>query len=219
MAASDMAARRRRRRRRVVVALRLRLVVAGSPSSAVLRRSVGSGLFLASSSSFSLPRRPRSASAPRLRRRVRLGVRTAAVGGVQVDDVAQQDAPPSISASRQIDDGADGQRAFADAADHHLAAGLDPLGDGDLALAGQQLDRAHFAQVHAHRIVGAADVVVVEVAGGLGRRRRLLVVGRRSPRAPRSRSTLMPISESIAMVSSICSEDTWSCGSTSFSSS
>jgi hypothetical protein len=39
--------------------------------------------------------------------------------------------------------------------DHRLAAGLDALGDGDLALARQQLHRAHLAQIHAHRIVGA----------------------------------------------------------------
>ena len=29
--------------------------------------------------------------------------------------------------------------------------------DGDLALAGEQLDRAHLAHVHAHRVGGAAD--------------------------------------------------------------
>ena len=39
--------------------------------------------------------------------------------------------------------------------DHRLAAGLDALGDRDFALARQQLDRAHFAQIHAHGIVGA----------------------------------------------------------------
>ena len=39
--------------------------------------------------------------------------------------------------------------------DHRFAAGLDALGDGDFALARQQFDRAHFAQIHAHRIVGA----------------------------------------------------------------
>jgi len=34
------------------------------------------------------------------------------------------------------DDGTEGQRALAEAADHHVAAGLDALGDRDLALAG-----------------------------------------------------------------------------------
>src|SRR5436309_1864831 len=35
------------------------------------------------------------------------------------------------------------------------AAGVDALGDGDFALAGQKLHRAHLAQIHPHRIVGA----------------------------------------------------------------
>jgi hypothetical protein len=38
-----------------------------------------------------------------------------------------------------------------------VAAGLDALGDGDFAFAAEQFHRAHFAQVHAHRIVGALD--------------------------------------------------------------
>src|SRR6185312_9579999 len=42
--------------------------------------------------------------------------------------------------------------------------GLDALGDGDLALAAEQLHRAHLAQVHAYRIVGAV------VGAFLGRR-------------------------------------------------
>ncbi len=46
-------------------------------------------------------------------------------------------------------------RALAQAHDHHVPARLDPLGNGDFALAAQQLDRAHFAQIHAHRIVSA----------------------------------------------------------------
>jgi hypothetical protein len=41
--------------------------------------------------------------------------------------------------------------------DHRVAAGLDALGDRDLALAGEQLDGAHLAQVHAHGIVRAVD--------------------------------------------------------------
>jgi len=49
----------------------------------------------------------------------------------------------------------EGDRAFAQAHDHRVAAGLDALGDGDLALAAEQLDRAHLAQVHPHRVVGA----------------------------------------------------------------
>ena len=74
---------------------------------------------------------------------------------------------PSLSASRQPMIARMVSGLLADAADHHLAAGLDALGDGDLALARQQLDRAHLAQIHAHRIVGAADIVVVEIAADL----------------------------------------------------
>src|SRR5262249_31349964 len=53
------------------------------------------------------------------------------------------------------DDGLEGERALAQASDHRFAAGLDALGNGDLALARQQLHRAHFAQIHAHRIIRA----------------------------------------------------------------
>ena len=67
------------------------------------------------------------------------------------------------------DDGLEGQRALAQARDHRLAAGLDALGDGDFALARQQLDRAHLAQIHAHRIVGAVGRLLLGGRGGDGR--------------------------------------------------
>jgi hypothetical protein len=46
---------------------------------------------------------------------------------------------------------------------------LDALGDADLAFARQQLDRAHFAHVHAHGVGGAAEfrIEVRERRGGL----------------------------------------------------
>ena len=44
---------------------------------------------------------------------------------------------------------------------------LDALGDADLALAVEQLDRAHLAQVHAHGVVGLLDGLAGFV-GGLG---------------------------------------------------
>ena len=78
----------------------------------------------------------------------------AGIGRFQVDDVAQED----FSVAQFVapdDDGLEGQRAFAQSGDHRLAAGLDALGDGDFALAREQFDRAHFAQIHAHGIVGA----------------------------------------------------------------
>ena len=86
----------------------------------------------------------------------RVGRFGAAEGGVEIDHVAQQDAAFDQGLA-PLDDGAQGQRAFADAADHLFAAGLDALGDGDFALSREQLHAAHFTQVHAHRIVGAAD--------------------------------------------------------------
>ena len=103
-------------------------------------------------------------------------VRVIAVGAVfrraaerrfEIDDVAQQNRAV-LQRIAPGDDGAHGERAFAQAADHLLPAGLDAFGDFDLAFAGQQLDRAHLAQIHAHRIVGPADVVR-DVALALGR--------------------------------------------------
>ena len=98
-------------------------------------------------------------------RRHALGV-GARVGRFQVDDVAQEHFS-FVELVAPDDDGLEGERAFAEARDHRLAAGLDALGDGDLALAGEQLHRAHLAQIHAHRVVGALR----RLAGlGLGRR-------------------------------------------------
>ncbi len=77
----------------------------------------------------------------------------AGIGRLEVDDVPQEDlaldefVPPD-------DDRLEGERALAQAGDHRLAPGLDPLGDGDLAFAGQELHGAHLTQVHPHRIVG-----------------------------------------------------------------
>jgi hypothetical protein len=88
------------------------------------------------------------------------GAVDAAVGLFEVDDLAQQDAA-LFELVAPGHDGLEGQRGLAQAADHGVAAGLDALGDGDLAFAREQLHRAHFAQVHAHRIVGAVE-------GGLG---------------------------------------------------
>ena len=98
----------------------------------------------------------------RLARR-RLGV-GALIGGFEIDDVAQQNLA-FVQLVAPDDDGLEGERALAQAGDHGLAAGLDALGDGDLALARQQLDRAHLAQIHADRIVGAIGGLL---GGGLG---------------------------------------------------
>ncbi len=115
------------------------------------------------------------------RRRDLLGV-GAGIGRFQVDDVAQEDLA-LVQFVAPDDDGLEGERALAQAGDHRLAAGLDALGDGDLALARQQLDRAHLAQIHAHGIVGALGGLLL-----LGGGQRLRPSTRRPPsRCPRHR--------------------------------
>ena len=97
----------------------------------------------------------------------------AGVGRLQVDDVAQEH-PAFDQFVAPDDDRLEGQRAFAQPRDHGLAAGLDALGDGDLALARQKLDRAHLAKIHAHRIVGAVGRLLRGLRphrDGAGRRR------------------------------------------------
>ena len=59
---------------------------------------------------------------------------------------------------RQRKNFGDRGRAGGNRLHHVLQAFLDALGDFDFAFAGQQLDRAHFAHVHAHRIGGAAEI-------------------------------------------------------------
>ena len=140
------------------------------------------------------------------------------IGRFEVDDVAQEHLS-LVELVAPDDDGLEGERALAQPRDHGLAAGLDALGDGDLALAGQEFHRAHLAQIHAHRIVGALGRLL-----GLGFGRHLLLdldQFARSlsapPRAPRAAplllglassvsTTLTPISLNIARMSSICSE-------------
>src|SRR6516225_10124426 len=102
------------------------------------------------------------------RRRHGLGVGPG-IGRVEVDDVAQQHLS-LVELVAPDDDGLKGERALAQAGDHRFAAGLDALGNGDLALARQKLHRAHLAQIHAHRIVRALGRLL-----GLGLGRGLLL--------------------------------------------
>ena len=89
------------------------------------------------------------------------------IGRFEIDDVAKEDLA-FVELVAPDDDGLEGQRAFAEARDHRLAAGLDALGDRDFAFAGQQLDRAHLAQIHAHGIVGAlARLALLDLGDGL----------------------------------------------------
>ena len=76
---------------------------------------------------------------------------------------------PSLSSSRQTVSASKVSGLSHKRADHQFAAGLDALGDGDFAFARQQLDRAHLAQIHAHRIVGAV-ILLARLAGGGGER-------------------------------------------------
>ncbi len=67
----------------------------------------------------------------------------------------------SLTHARDVgQDFVDGGRAGRDGHDHVLQAVFDTLGDLDFAFAGQQLDRAHFAHVHADRVGGAAEIGV-----------------------------------------------------------
>ena len=77
--------------------------------------------------------------------------------GFQIKDFAQLHAA-FVQRVRPVYDGGKGHRAFAKPGDHGVAAGLDALGNGDFALAGQQLDCAHLAQVHAHRVIGSVQL-------------------------------------------------------------
>ena len=98
----------------------------------------------------------------------RLGIGTG-IGRFEIDDVAQEDLAV-VELVAPDDDGLEGERALAQPRDHRFAAGLDALGDGDLALAGEQFHRAHFAKVHSYRIVGALGRLL-----GLGLGRDLLL--------------------------------------------
>src|SRR5215813_963144 len=93
----------------------------------------------------------------------------AGISRFEVDDVAQQHLS-LVEFVAPNDNGLEGERALAQAGDHRFAAGLDALGNGDLALAREKLHRAHFAQIHAHRIIRALGRLL-----GLGFGRDLLL--------------------------------------------
>src|SRR4030088_454547 len=99
------------------------------------------------------------------------------VGRFQIDDVAKEDFS-LVEFVAPDDDGLERQRAFAKPRDHRLAAGLDALGNRNFALARQQFDGAHLAQIHADRIVGAlAGLGLLYFGDGLLRDLDQFVVG------------------------------------------
>ncbi|QTK80944.1 RNA Polymerase Sigma Factor RpoS [Agrobacterium tumefaciens] len=81
-----------------------------------------------------------------------LGFR-AGIGRFEIDDLAQQ-RRAFVEFVAPDDQRLERQRAFAQARNHRFAAGLDALGDGDFAFARQKLHGTHFAQIHAHRVIG-----------------------------------------------------------------
>ena len=107
-----------------------------------------------------------------------VAIHAAAEGRFEVDHVTQENV---LGQKFVVPDGnrLEGQRAFAQAQDHRVAPGFDPFGNRDLALTREQLNRAHFAQVHAHRVIGP-----VELFGLRARNRHIAVPG------PDQRATL-----------------------------
>ena len=75
---------------------------------------------------------------------------------LKVDDIAQQNVfgQKFVAPDR---DRLEGQRAFTQPRDHRVAPCLDPLGDGNLALAAQQFNRSHLAQIHANGVIRAVQ--------------------------------------------------------------
>ena len=61
---------------------------------------------------------------------------------------------PRLRSSPRADDLANHDGRAGDGLEYAQLAALDALGDFYFALAGEQRNRAHFAQVHAHRVVG-----------------------------------------------------------------
>ena len=61
---------------------------------------------------------------------------------------------PRLRSSPRADDFADDDGRTRDGLEHAHLAALDALGDFDFALAGEQGNGAHFAQVHADGVVG-----------------------------------------------------------------
>ena len=166
-----------------------------------------------------------SASSPSSAAVICSGGRALGQHRLEVEDFAQLHAAV-VERVGPVDDRVEGDRAFAQAPDHDVAAGLDALGDGDLALAAEQFDRAHLAQVHADRIVGAVGRLPSwSRRPGAGRRRRADRPPLRAPsRRPRRRAssfstTLIAHVRSADMTSSICSDVIWSWGRASLSSS
>src|SRR6266851_2000585 len=91
-----------------------------------------------------------------------------AVGCIEIDDVAQQHLS-FVEGITPTENGVERQRAFADGAEHHLAAGLEALRNRHLSFTRQELDRPHLPEIHPNRVVCTPGIVMTEVTAGLGR--------------------------------------------------
>ncbi len=83
------------------------------------------------------------------------------VPGVGVDEAGNQVGQTKLAGLHHLvlrQHVGDGLGVHRQGGEHLLQAVLDALGDLDLALAGEQLHRAHLAHVHAHRVGGAAGL-------------------------------------------------------------
>jgi hypothetical protein len=100
------------------------------------------------------------------------------VRGVRVDeaddDVHEARLPHFYGLIRLLDEIV-GRRVHGERAAHGIETFLDALRNPDLALTGQQLDRAHLAHVHADRVGGAAQLGVERGQRGSGFLDRFLI--------------------------------------------
>ena len=91
------------------------------------------------------------------------------IEGGRVDEVGEDVAQLALAvfeALAVVDQRLNGGREGGERTQRLVQALLDALGDLDLALAGQQVNRAHLPHVHAHGIGGAAELAVERGQGG-----------------------------------------------------
>ena len=92
----------------------------------------------------------------------------AAVGCIEIDDIAQQH-PSFIEGVTPTENGVERQRTLTNGAEHHLSAGLDALRNRHLSFTRQALCRPHLSQIHPNRVVGPPGIFMIEVTVRLGR--------------------------------------------------
>ncbi len=101
------------------------------------------------------------------------------IAGVGVDEADQHIAQALVvgfDLAPQLEQTPGGGREVGQREHHLRQAFLDTLGDPDFALSVEQLDRAHFAHVHAHRIGRAAELRIQRGQRGRGFLRIVVIV-------------------------------------------